>query len=303
MEKPGNIDGDYKRKSECVPEDFHKEVRHFKLFHLEPLDPGKPTVIPYRRRDFYKIMLVEGHSRVTYADKEVVIKRKALSFSSPMIPYQWEHLDNHREGVYCIFSTDFFDQFGQFQQYEVFQSHGQHIFELSDEQEEEVKAVFEKLETEFTSEYKYKYDLIKNLLFELIHFGLKLLPAFQVKTKLTSASQRIATMFLELLERQFPVDDLHTRVKLRTASDFADQLNVHVNHLNRALREVTQKTTTSLIADRVLQKTMVLLRYSSWNISDIAYALGFSEVTHFNNYFKKHTEKNPTQFRKSALSE
>jgi len=95
------------------------------------------------------------------------------------------------------------------------------------------------------------------------------------------------------------VDDLHTTVKLRTASDFADQLNVHVNHLNRAVKEITQKTTSQLIAERLLQESKVLLRHSSWNVSDVAYALGFSEVTHFNNYFKKRTSMNPTQFRKS----
>ncbi|TXE13446.1 helix-turn-helix domain-containing protein [Algoriphagus aquimarinus] len=303
MENSERLNEVYQPKNDCVPEDFQNEVKHFNLFHLKPLEPGKPLVIPYRRRDFYKIMLVMGNSKVLYADKEVEIKKQALSFSNPMIPYQWEHLDRHREGVYCIFSTDFFDQFGQFQQYEVFQSQGTHVFELSDEQVTEVSSVFEKVESEFNSDYKYKYDLIKNLLFELIHFGLKLQPASQIENKLNSASRRIASMFLELLERQFPIDDLHTSVKLRTASDFAGQLNVHVNHLNRALREVTQKTTTALIAERVLQEAMVLLKYSTWNISDIAYALGFLEVTHFNNFFKKHTVKNPTQFRKSALSE
>ncbi|MEB2781428.1 helix-turn-helix domain-containing protein [Algoriphagus sp. C2-6-M1] len=92
---------------------------------------------------------------------------------------------------------------------------------------------------------------------------------------------------MELLERQFPVDDLHTSVKQRTASDFADQLNVLVNHLNRSVKEITQKITSALIAELLLQESKVLLRHSSRNVSGIACALGYSEVTYFNNFFKK----------------
>lgn len=298
MEKPESLRDIYQKKNICLPEDQGNGIGHFNLFHLEPLEEGKPLVIPYRRRDFYKIMLVKGNSKVLYADKEIEVKKQALSFSNPMIPYQWKHLDGKRKGVYCIFSKDFFHQFAQFQQYEVFQSQGTHLFELTDEQVAEVELIFEKLETEFNSEYKYKFDLIKNLLFELIHYGLKMQPALQVDTKSSSASQRISTLFLELLERQFPVDDLHTTIQLRTASDFAEQLNVHVNHLYRAVKEINNKTTTELIANRILQEAKILLKHSVWNVSEVAYALGFSEVTHFNNFFKKHTQMNPTQFRK-----
>ncbi|WP_353681489.1 helix-turn-helix domain-containing protein [Algoriphagus sp.] len=35
-------------------------------------------------------------------------------------------------------------------------------------------------------------------------------------------------------------------------------------------------------------------------MSEIAFALGFNEVTHFNNFFKKQVNSSPTQFRKGA---
>ena len=43
--------------------------------------------------------------------------------------------------------------------------------------------------------------------------------------------------------------------------------------------------TAQLIAERVLQESKILLKHSVWNVSEIAYALGFTEVTHFNNFF------------------
>lgn len=291
----------YRRKFNWLPENIKNEIGHFNIFHHEPYVEGKPTSIPYRRRDFYKINFVRGNSQVHFADQVVEVKKQALVFSNPLIPYKWEHLDKLREGVYCIFNPQFFSQFGQLTQYEVFQPNGNHVFELNDAEAAHVKNIFDRVEKEFETEYKYKYDVIRNLVFELIHFGLKIQPLATGERQPQRAAQRIAFLFLELLERQFPIDDQHPVVQLRTASHFANQLNVHVNHLNRTVKETTDKTTTQLIAERILQESKVLLRHSKWNVSEIAFSLGFAEVTHFNNFFKKHVQTSPLKFRKDMI--
>jgi AraC-like DNA-binding protein len=149
---------------------------------------------------------------------------------------------------------------------------------------------------EIDSDYMHKYDVLRNLFFELLHFAMKL-PCAKFEKQPMNASQRISNLFLELLERQFPIDENHKELNLRSASDFAQQLNVHVNHLNRAVKETTDKTTSQIIGERISRESKILLKHSSWNVSEIAYALGFSEVTHFNNFFKKHVEVSPLKFR------
>ena len=206
-------------------------------------------------------------------------------------------MDNIRSGAFCIFNHHFFHQFGNLNQYEVFQPNGNHIFELSDEQAARVAPVYDRMFEEIASEYIHKYDVLRNLVFELLHFAMKLQPSTVFDKQQFNASQRIATLFLELLERQFPIDDNHQHMQLRSASDFAGQLNIHVNHLNKAVKESVQKTTSQLIAERVLQESKILLKHSNWNVGEIAYALGFTEVTHFNNFFKKHVQLSPTKFR------
>jgi len=297
MSKIETIEEFYQRKFDWIPDNIRDEIGHFNVFRLEPFVEGKPTNIPYRRRDFYKIMLVKGNSQVNFADGVVEIEKQALSFSNPQIPYKWEHLDKIRDGIYCIFNQHFFHHFGQLIQYEVFQPNGTHIFELSDEKADSVSEIFERIANEFNSEYKYKYDVIRNQIFELLHFALKKQLSGSLVKQLPNASQRISTLFLELLERQFPIDDTRQRINLRSASEFANQLNVHVNHLNRAVKHTTEKTTTLLIAERILQEAKILLKYSAWNVSDISYALGFTEVTHFNNFFKKRAQLSPLKFR------
>ncbi|CAN5519968.1 hypothetical protein BH11BAC3_BH11BAC3_13580 [soil metagenome] len=84
---------------------------------------------------------------------------------------------------------------------------------------------------------------------------------------------------------------------MRTAKDYADKLAVHVNHLNKVLKENTGKTTTELISSRVLQEAKILLKQTDWNISEISGSLGFEEVAHFSNFFKKQTNLAPLTFR------
>ena len=301
MNKIETIEEFYKRKFDWMPDNIRNEIGHFNVFRLEPLVGDKVQPLPYKRRDFYKIMLVRGNSKVHFADKVVEVQQQALSFSNPQIPYKWEHLDKIRDGYFCIFNQHFFHQFGNLNQYAVFQPNGTHLFELTDEQAITVQRIYERIFEEINTDYIHKYDVLRTMVFELIHLALKMQPTTKSELQPINASQRIATLFLELLERQFPIDDSHPAVQLRSASDFAGQLNVHVNHLNRAVKETTQKTTSQIIAERILQEAKVLLKHSTWPVAAIADALGFTEVTHFNNFFKKHVDQSPLKFRNVSI--
>ncbi len=297
MNKIETIEEFYKRKFDWFPENLKKELGHFNVFQHEPIDPEKSKPVPYSRRDFYKIMLVIGNIKMNYADQVIHVKKQALFFSNPQIPYNCENLERIQAGFYCIFNQHFFHKFGDLTQYSVFQPSGNHVFELTDEQVDLVKPVFRKMFEEIKSIYVHKYDVLRNLAFELLHFAMKIQPVTQFHKQQANASQRISMLFLELLERQFPIDENHPSIHLRSASDFASQLNVHVNHLNRAVKDTIEKTTSQIIAERILQEAKILLKHSQWNVSEIANALGFTETTHFNNFFKKHVQLSPLKFR------
>ena len=100
-----------------------------------------------------------------------------------------------------------------------------------------------------------------------------------------------------MLERQFPIESLNQTLQLKTAKEFAENLRVHVNHLNKVLKEATGKTTTEIIASRITQEAKILLKQTDWNVSEIALSLGFDEVAHFSNFFKKQTQVSPLSFR------
>lgn len=297
MDKVESLEEFYKNKFDWMPDNIRNEIGHFNVFKLDPFVGSNAKPVPYKRRDFFKIMLAVGNSKVHYADKVIEVQKQALAFSNPQIPYMWEHTDNIRSGFFCVFNQHFFHQYGDLNQYEVFQPGGTHVFELTDEQVNKVTGLYGQMFEEINSDYIHKYDVLRNLVFELLHFAMKIQPSSNLDKQQINASKRISVLFLELLERQFPIDDTHQKIHLRSASEFADHLNIHVNHLNRALKETTQKTTSQIIADRILQESKIMLKHSNWNISEIADALAFTEVTHFNNFFKKHVLLSPGKFR------
>ena len=292
-----SIEDFYKHKLNWVPDSIHKDVGHFNVFKLEPFVGSNAKPVPYSRRDYFKISLIKGNNKVHYADKVIEIKERALLFANPQVPYNWEEIDKIQSGYFCVFTSSFFNRFGNLNEYELFRPNGTPIFELSENQADEISLIYERMFDEINSEYMHKYDMLRTLVFELIHKALKLHPSLHLNKKALDASHRITTFFLELLERQFPIDDTRQRLNLRTPAAFADQLAIHVNHLNRALKQTTQKSTSQIIQERILQEAKILLKHSGWNIAEIAYALGFNEVTHFNKFFKQHQLLTPSAFR------
>src|SRR5690606_16765206 len=118
----------------------------------------------------------------------------------------------------------------------------------------EIEAIFEKMDVAFRSAYQHKYDKIRNLIFEVLH------SVNEVSTKETrinrhdAAASRITSSFLELLERQFPLELKNQQVPIRNEADFADTRAIHENYLNRVLKITMGSTTTQLIQQRFLQE-------------------------------------------------
>jgi len=256
-------------------------------------------MMPYNRRAYYKISLIGGRNRAEYADKVIEIEKSALLFGTPKVPYHWLPQDMDQSGCFCIFTGAFMTHAKTgvvLDELPIFKPGGYPVFEVTDEERAEIEAIFKKIQKELLSDYAYKYDLIRNYVLELIHYGQKLQPASALYPAHT-ASERVSSLFAELLERQFSLDSPEQKLKLRTAKNYADTLSIHVNHLNKVLKEKTGKTTTELISGRITQEAKVLLKQTDWNVSEIAYCLGFEEVAHFSNFFRKQTSLSPLAFR------
>ncbi|KAA8485802.1 AraC-like DNA-binding protein [Arcticibacter tournemirensis] len=284
-----------------LPPGINKEIGHFNVFDIyETLKEVKrKQAMPYNRRAYYKISLIRGRNKAEYADKVIDVKRNALLFATPKVPYHWVPQDENQSGSFCVFTDEFLIKNKSgivLDELPIFKPGGYPVFEITDEEAEEIGLIFRKMKKEIASDYEFKYDLLRNYVLEVIHYGQKLQPATALHAD-QNASARIISLFIELLERQFPVESPNQKLRLRSAKEYAERLSIHVNHLNKVLKENTGRTTTEIISSRMLQEAKILLKQTDWNVSEIAYSLGFEEVAHFSNFFKKQTAVTPLSFR------
>jgi AraC family transcriptional regulator, transcriptional activator of pobA len=288
-------------KGFILPDGITREIGHFNVFDVADLVKRvkEKPVMPYNRRAYYKISLIKGRNKAEYADKVIEIEKNALLFATPKVPYHWLPQDIHQAGYFCIFTDEFLIHSKSgviLDDLPIFRVGGYPVFQLTDAEAEDLHVIFKKMYNELSSNYAYKYDLLRNYVLELIHYGQKLQPVTALYPS-HSASSRVSSLFIELLERQFPIESPQQTLKLRTAKDYADRLSIHVNHLNKVLKENMGKTTTHIISSRIVQEAKILLKQTDWNISEIGYSLGFDEVAHFSNFFKKQTTITPLRFR------
>lgn len=289
-------------KTERIISGFNTELK-LKGFKAFQIDEDSNATRTYSRKEFYKICLTTGKSRIHYADRSFEQNGTILFFGNPHIPYSWETLSTTYAGYTCLFSEEFMNQSERSRsllQSPFFKIDGTPVLELSEEQRLFLNTLFIKMIEEQESDYIYKDELIRNYISLIIHEALKLQPsANDNQTK--KAAARITSVFLELLERQFPIETSDHPLQLKSAQDYAQYLNVHTNYLNRAVKEVTGKSTTAHITERIIVEAKALLLHTDWNIAEIAYSLGFEYPTYFNNFFKKLTGTNPKSLREALV--
>ncbi|WP_373548158.1 helix-turn-helix domain-containing protein [Haliscomenobacter sp.] len=102
------------------------------------------------------------------------------------------------------------------------------------------------------------------------------------------AYPRMVDRFLDLLFSSAP------RMQIQ---EYATELNVSQQYLNKSLRQQLGCSANALVQFRILLEAKNQLVFSKLPIKAIAYELGFTELANFYNFFRKHTNLTPNQYR------
>lgn len=272
------------------------KLRGFKVSRNRvPKSP--PTA--FGRRHYFMIILSIGESKIHYDDHILHLDGVYLLLANSQIPFATEIVSENQTGYSCVFTESFIQPIARLdslQQSPLFKLDATPAFKLDEQQQAKITDLFETMLKHEATDYMYKDDLMRNYIQLIVHEALHMRPA-EHYMQYNNASLRITTQFMEILEGQFPIENLHEPLQLKTAQEYADRLCIHVNSLNRAIKEVTGKPTTTHIAERITAEAKSLLQYTDWSIADIAYALGFEYPNYFSNFLKRTTGNTPKYYR------
>lgn len=86
----------------------------------------------------------------------------------------------------------------------------------------------------------------------------------------------------------------------------SEQTNIPRHYITQTLNEHLHKNFYTFVNEYRIEYAMKLIRsdqYKNWSFLAIAYESGFNSKTAFNNFFKKHTQMTPSEFKNSIKIE
>ncbi|KQM77879.1 transcriptional regulator [Pedobacter sp. Leaf216] len=284
---------------ECSVAGFKKNELQTRGYKVHRIAGEAYPPLVYGRRDYYKVVLGKGDMKICYGDQTIRVNGTFLFFGNPHIPYSVEHLSPGQSGYACLFTESFIDgreRADSLLNAAIFRFEGMPVVPVNEEQAAFISGLYERMLLVYGSDYSHRDEMFKNCIDLVIHEALRIIPQEKLQEK--NAATRMTHLFMELLEKQFPIENIENPLRMRTAQHFAESLAVHVNYLNRSVKEVTGKPISVHIAERIAAEAKALLQHTNWSIAEIAYGLGFEYPTYFNNYFKRVTGSIPNSFRK-----
>lgn len=256
----------------------------------------------FSRRPYYSVTLLHGAYALDFEDGEKPATGHTLLLTSPKMPFGYRATAGEPVGMSCVFPETFLTSKNcgyQPVNFPAYQPGQQWIYALSPAQAAPFRVLFAKLAAEEQAGGAFSENLLRTYLLELLFTAHRLTPT-DTFGRTSSTAEVVACAFVRLLEAQFPIESPHAPLRLKTVRDFASELALHPNYLNRQVKAVKGRTVSSLLAARLVREAQTLLRLTDWHIAQIAGALGFEEPSHFNLFFKKHVHCSPTDYRKQA---
>lgn len=158
---------------------------------------------------------------------------------------------------------------------------------------EELQKIFKTIVEEFQENELLKYEKIHSLI-SLVYIELSrhYLPATKIENE---------TYLLKLRKLEHYIDS-YFKIK-KYPHEYASLMNISEKHLNRICKECLNKTTSELIAERIIIEAKRLLIHKQTSVSEIASFLGFDDNSYFARFFKKHCGVTPIYFTKKYKNE
>jgi len=133
----------------------------------------------------------------------------------------------------------------------------------------------------------------------LIEQRRKLREKFSLVMDLKLEDIAASSMDEQLLQRLLAVFEDHMEEPYFSIEKLAKEIGMSRRHLNRKIRALTNLSPTDFIRTLRLHKAARLLKNASGTVSEIAYKVGFNNLSYFSRSFRKHFGRLPSEFLNS----
>jgi AraC-like DNA-binding protein len=276
------------------------DSKQIKIFNREIEDCR--NYLSANRRDFYKILMITGGDGIfTLGLNKYLIDKPTMIFIHPNDIISWQKTSGESAGYYLLFKKDFINHHpmlkSTMERLALFNDKSKSVIGIEENDLPGFVRLWESMYSE--QENQLGHDAIQAYIQLLMIDSGRM--SNLVLPESTSDDYDHIHRFFGLLEEEVSNINYEKPIKLRTAQEFADSLQLHPNYLNRILKKRTGQNVSKHIKGRLLDECKALLLQTSWTLEQISYAVGFSDQPNFNFFFKKNTGFTPNAFRKGVL--
>lgn len=137
-------------------------------------------------------------------------------------------------------------------------------------------------------------DLSKQELSLVGYYLLVLLTEVKKYAIINKHTNKNSSAILTHLYKNLLTQHIQQKQKVR---EYADLLNVTANHLNKCIKQTTNKTAQDLLNEMLIMEAKSLLKHSNLHISEIAVKLCNQTSSNFARFFKNHTGMTPKAYQ------
>ncbi|GAB3925899.1 AraC family transcriptional regulator [Larkinella terrae] len=243
------------------------------------------TTNPHGHKDYLEIIYLEQGAGIHQIDyNRFPVKPHSLYLVMPGQIHSWE-LTEIPKGFVVMIQQDFlldhplYDVL--FQTFPLPFPSGFHLENVH----ETFSGLFRSIDLEYTKSEPNYEAVIQTYLLLLFNLLKREMNAGQLLT------------YPPLLKRFFAALDVEFRLNHETKF-YAEVLNTTSKTLNSACKKFLGKTAGAVINEKVTSASKKQLLYSSKNLTELAFELGFADLSHFNKFFKRQTGVLPGVYRK-----
>ncbi len=265
------------------------------LFCLRLRGVEQSIYMPPFRRGFYFIALLTnaGKTKIEVTGNKVTNKKSILVFQPPGLVYSF-HRHSETTGYILYFKQECFSFFKPAieTEFPFFENLHTDVLDISQEVVSKLLPDFEEVFVAYenANEPAYKVACLKLL---ALLYKLKDTAAFsQYQLRAITPQQALLKKFSRLVNNYY--------IEKRTVEEYAQMLSVTANHLSQSIKTSSGKNALAHINGRLLSEAKSLISFTDFDMSEIAYRLGFSDTANFGKFFKKHTGFTPLAFRQQS---
>lgn len=246
--------------------------------------------------EFFEFSLAIGYDAwVSINEHKINVSKHNMWFVSPGQLTKWDMVKKEKNafGFSVFFKPEIltYNAYNVYDKFPFFKNYNLGSLKVKDPLNSHYMHYLKQMDKEYKLHNNESLDFIKAYLNILLNTVKREWQNASENQQIMTHSQKVVFNLEEMIRS--------TEQKYKPVSFYAQKLNISPIYLSECVKKSTGKTAKQIIDEYTILAAKSILKHSFLSISEVAYKLGFDDISNFVKYFKKRSGLTPKQYLKT----